>query len=208
VGNQLETNAMFDFETKSSYTIRVRTTDSGTPAQSFEKAFTITVLDVNEPPTSITLSPATVQENLPPGTTVGSLSATDPDAGASATFTLVSTVDCPGADNASFQLTGNTLTTNKSFDFETKPVYSICVRATDNGTPALTFDENLTVTVLDANDQPTDIQLSNAKVAENLAAGAPVGTFSSTDQDVPTQTFTYTLVSGTGSDDNASFQIV
>src|SRR5438874_9716632 len=34
-GNRLKTSAAFDFETKSSYSIRVRTTDSG--ARSFEK---------------------------------------------------------------------------------------------------------------------------------------------------------------------------
>ena len=37
-GGQLQTAAMFDFETKSSYTIRVRTTDSGGPASSSRRS--------------------------------------------------------------------------------------------------------------------------------------------------------------------------
>jgi hypothetical protein len=45
-GNELRTNAVFDFETKSSYSIRVRTTDQG--GLFFERTFTITVTDVEE----------------------------------------------------------------------------------------------------------------------------------------------------------------
>src|SRR5262249_40945528 len=47
-GNQLQTAASFDYEARSSYSIRVRTTDKG--ELSFEKAFTITIGDVNEAP--------------------------------------------------------------------------------------------------------------------------------------------------------------
>src|SRR5262249_5296406 len=47
--NQLKTNTQLDFETKSSYFIRVRTTDQG--GLSFEQAFTVTVNDLNERPT-------------------------------------------------------------------------------------------------------------------------------------------------------------
>jgi hypothetical protein len=45
-GNTLKTVAPFDFETKSSYSIRVRATDQG--GLSFEKIFTISVTDVQE----------------------------------------------------------------------------------------------------------------------------------------------------------------
>ncbi len=52
LGNALRTNTSFDFETKSTYSIRVRTTDQG--GLFFEKSFTINVTDVNE----LTLSAA------------------------------------------------------------------------------------------------------------------------------------------------------
>nr|MCE2718594.1 DUF4347 domain-containing protein [Anabaena sp. 49628_E55] len=45
-GNQLKTNAVFDFETKNSYSIRVRTTDQG--GLFFEKQLTIGVTDLND----------------------------------------------------------------------------------------------------------------------------------------------------------------
>ncbi|WP_160397671.1 S-layer homology domain-containing protein [Paenibacillus sp. MMS18-CY102] len=57
-----------------------------------------------------------------------------------------------------------------------------------------------------ANSAPTDIALSNASVNENLASGTTVGTLSATDVDA-SETFTYSLVSGAGSADNASFTI-
>ena len=50
-GSSLKTAAVFDREAKSSYSIRMRTTDNGSPARSFERAFTVTVGDVNEAPT-------------------------------------------------------------------------------------------------------------------------------------------------------------
>jgi len=48
VGGQLRANIEFDFETKSSYTIRVRSTDQG--GATFDKQFTITVVNINENP--------------------------------------------------------------------------------------------------------------------------------------------------------------
>lgn len=47
-GNELRTASVFDYETKNSYSIRVRSTDSG--GAFFEKAFLITINDVFEDP--------------------------------------------------------------------------------------------------------------------------------------------------------------
>ncbi|MBL8061663.1 MAG: S-layer homology domain-containing protein [Anaerolineales bacterium] len=155
----------------------------------------------NSAPTDIALSTSALAENLPSGTTVGTFSSTDPNLGDTFTYSF-----CGGADDASFSLTGNALKTAAIFDFETKTSYSICIRTTDNG--ALTFDKTFVITVNDVNENsaPTDIALSASALAENLPSGTTVGTFSSTDPNLG-DTFTYTLVSGTGSDDNAAFSI-
>ena len=87
VGGQLVTAAVFDFETQSSYSVRVRTTDGG--GLFFEKAFVITVNDVNDAPTDVALTPSSVDENQPIGTTVGTLTTTDQDAGDTFTYALV-----------------------------------------------------------------------------------------------------------------------
>ena len=199
-GSNLLTNAVLDYETKSSYSIRVRTTDGG--GASFEKQFTVTISNLNEAPANITLSKSTVAENSAIGTTIGTLSATDPDGDTSFTYKLV-----PGTgstDNASFQISGPNLLTNAMFDFETKSSHSIRVRATDGG--GASFEKQFTVTVSNLNEAPANITLSNSTVAENSAIGTTIGTLSATDPDGDTS-FTYALVPGTGSTDNASFQI-
>ncbi|MEI8080808.1 MAG: MBG domain-containing protein, partial [Actinomycetes bacterium] len=64
-----------------------------------------------------------------------------------------------------------------------------------------------TMTGVAVNDAPTDILLSPNTMPENAAVGTVVGTLSTTDVDSD-DTFTYTLLPGTGSTDNASFTIV
>ena len=56
------------------------------------------------------------------------------------------------------------------------------------------------------NYAPTNLTLSNNTIAENQAIGTGIGTFTSTDPDTG-NTFTYSLVTGTGSTDNALFAI-
>jgi len=140
-GTNLRTSAMFDFETKSAYNICIRVTDQG--GLSIDKNFVITVNNLNEAPTAISLSANSVNENQPVNTVVGALTATDLDAGATFTFSLTCAV--AGADDGSFNILGTNLRASAIFDFETKSSYNICVRVTDQG--GLTFDKNFIVTV-------------------------------------------------------------
>ncbi|MEO5715846.1 MAG: kelch repeat-containing protein, partial [Luteolibacter sp.] len=57
-----------------------------------------------------------------------------------------------------------------------------------------------------ANNAPSDLMLSATSVVESAPANTTVGTFSSTDLDAG-DSFTYSLVSGSGSNDNAAFTI-
>ena len=190
-----------------------------TPAPNFDGTFTIgtsvtdgnlwvsgtktmTGVAVNDAPTDITLSPNAVPENSPVGTAVGTLSTTDVDAGDTLTYTLVSGEG--STDNASFTIDGSTLKTAASFNFEGRSSYTVRVRSTDAG--GLYAEKTLTIAVTDVNEAPTDIALSANTVPENSPAGTAVGKLSTTDVDAG-DTFTYTLVIGTGSTDNASFTI-
>ena len=69
------------------------------------------------------------------------------------------------------------------------------------------IDRQFTIFVDNVNEAPTGLVLSPSSIAENNAVGAVVGAFSSLDPDAG-DTFNYTLVSGTGSTDNAKFTIV
>ncbi|MDX2230105.1 MAG: putative Ig domain-containing protein, partial [Leptolyngbyaceae cyanobacterium bins.349] len=66
---------------------------------------------------------------------------------------------------------------------------------------------SLTVNSASSNQAPINLSLSNTSIAENLPSGTVVGTLTTTDPN-PGDTFTYSLVSGTGSTDNGFFTIV
>ena len=157
----------------------------------------------NIAPTGISLSNSSTSENQPVGTTVGTFSTADPDSGNTFTYTLVG--GSGGADNSSFYISGNQLKTAESFSYEEKASYSIRVRSMDQG--GLDTESIFTINVTNVNQEPNDIGLSNNNILENQPIGTVIGTFSTTDPDSG-NTFTYTLVSGTGSGDNGSFAIV
>ncbi|MFN7715339.1 MAG: ELWxxDGT repeat protein, partial [Pseudanabaenaceae cyanobacterium] len=201
VGNQLQINVSPDFEAKSSYAVRVRTTDQG--GLSFDKALTISINNINDAPTNLLLSASSINENVPVNSVIGTFTSTDQDTGNTFTYALVS--GAGSTDNAAFTIVGNQLQINSSPDFETKSSYAVRVRTTDQD--GLTFEKALTININNVNDAPIDILLSANSINENAAANITVGTFTSTDQDTG-NTFTYALVSGVGSTDNAAFTIV
>jgi YVTN family beta-propeller protein len=116
-------------------------------------------------PTDIALSPASVNENQPVATTVGSFSTTDPDAGDVFGYGLVAGVG--STDNGSFQLVGNSLQTNAVFNFEAKSSYSIRVRSTDAG--GLFFEKALTVAVNNVNEAPVNTVPAALSINEDTA---------------------------------------
>ncbi|MBO1348908.1 MAG: VCBS repeat-containing protein [Hormoscilla sp. GUM202] len=199
-GDQLLFNSSPDFETKSSYSIRVKSTSAA--GLSYSENFTINVKDVNEDPTDINLSNNSIDENVAANTVVGTFSTTDPDTGDSFTYQLVAGTG--DTDNAAFTIDGDQLLFNSSPDFETQSSYSILVQTTD--AEGESYSKNLTININDVNEDPTDINLSNNSINENVAANTVVGTFSTTDPDTG-DTFTYQLVAGTGDTDNSAFTI-
>jgi hypothetical protein len=161
------------------------------------------LIEPNNAPTDISLSEDGVDENQPADTAVGIFSTMDADTGNTFTYTLVA--GAGDTDNASFNILLDSLRTSEVFDYETKGSYTIRVRSTDQG--SLYFEKVFSITVIDANDPPTDISLSEDSVDENQPADTAVGIFSTMDADTG-NTFTYTLVAGAGDTDNASFNIL
>ena len=126
-GGVLTSKEVFDLETKSTYQLNVRTTDSG--GLTYDGVVMVQVTNVNEAPTGIDLSSSSISENVATGTTIGTFSTYDPDAGD--TFTYVFTDNSSYPDNGSFTIVGNTLKSKFVFDYETKNTYLIRVRSTD-----------------------------------------------------------------------------
>lgn len=103
---------------------------------------------VNQAPTEILLSAATVGENLPASTLVGMLAAVDSDAEDTFTYELVAGEGA--ADNTLFRIVGNALQTAAILDFESRPERSIRVRATDQA--GASVERTFVITVTDVRE--------------------------------------------------------
>jgi len=204
-GQDLKANTTFDFETKSSYSIRVRTSDFG-GRFSFEKSFTITVNNLND--SSPVFNAGTDAFSVAEGSlAVGTVSAADPDGPAPALTYSIS----GGADEARFNINTSTgaLVFLAAPDFESPTdvggnnEYEVQVSASDGVNAAAT--QNVAVSIQDVNEPPS-IALANAltTLAED-ASTAPaikVADIIVTDDALGTESF---ILSG---DDAALFEIV
>ncbi|HRX34991.1 MAG TPA: M10 family metallopeptidase C-terminal domain-containing protein [Aestuariivirga sp.] len=132
---------LLNFEDQTSHQISVRVTDSG--GNQIDRNFTISVTDVNEAPSNITISNATVVENAAHNSLVGTLSATDPDTGDTLTYTLL--------DNAlaRFSLSGQDILVNDGprIDYERWTSHTITVQAMDSAGNTTTRD--IVISVID-----------------------------------------------------------
>ena len=142
----------------------------------------------NQAPTDIALSASSLAENNASNATVGTLTATDVDAGSTHTFTLVS--GAGSTDNAAFNLSGNALRLTGSADFEAKSSYSVRVRATDAG--GLFFEKAFAITVTDVNEAPTISAISGQTTAEDTATSAIAFTVGDVETDAGLLTVTAT----------------
>ena len=99
-------------------------------------------------PTAILLSPLSVKENTPDGAVVAILSATDPDAGDTHAYELISgnTPD----DNAHFRISGNQLVVNQGLDrdFEQNPA-PLLIRVRVRDASLNPFEELIAIPLLD-----------------------------------------------------------
>jgi len=181
------TTAAFDHEANASFDITATVTDQG--GLSTQQSFTIAVGDVNEAPTGLALDHASVDENQPAGTLVGTASASDPD-GNTLAYSLV---DDAGGRFAIDSATG-AITTTQAFDYEASHGYSVTVRASDGG--GLSVDKVFAIAVGDVNEAPTNLALDHASVDENQPAGTLVGNASASDPDG--NTLAYSLVDDAG----------
>ncbi len=206
-GSQLQASASFDFEAKSWYSVRLRSTDQG--GLFTEKAFTITVIDVDETAPVITLSNQSPNPNGP--IAVVGLDMSEQLLGFDPFTDLVlhrngQPVSLAGVGWHGY---GLAFTLQPFFDYNGSPgSYVLRISAATSGITDLAGNPLAGDAVLSwvVNAPPTDIALSATSIAENAGANAVVGTFTTTDPDA-SNTFIYTLVSGSGSTDNAAFNI-
>eukprot|EP00071_Canis_lupus_P054350 XP_544301.3 protocadherin beta-6 [Canis lupus familiaris] len=154
----LVTNGALDRESQAEYNITITVSDLGTPRLKTQHNITVTVSDVNDnaPAFSQTTYTLRVRENNSPALHIGTVSATDRDAGANAqvTYSLLRPRDphLPLASLVSINADNGQLFALRSLDYEALQAFEVRVGAADRGSPALSSQALVRVLVLDDND--------------------------------------------------------
>jgi hypothetical protein len=165
-----------DYETTLSFDLTVIVTDTGSLTDS--ASITINLNDVNEAPT-VSDDTFTVDEGSVNGTSVGAVSASDPDAGDSLSYGI--TAGNTGDAFAINRSTGEiTLDDSSGLDYEMTPSFGLTVVVTDTG--GLIDSASITITVNDVNETPT-VSDDTFTVDEGSVNGTSVGAVSASDPD-------------------------
>uniref|UniRef100_A0ABM0GNQ3 Cadherin EGF LAG seven-pass G-type receptor 3-like n=1 Tax=Saccoglossus kowalevskii TaxID=10224 RepID=A0ABM0GNQ3_SACKO len=175
----LLTNRLLNYEDEASHSITVQANGQHGMAV---KTFMVTVTDVNEPPTYLSLHNTVVQENIN-NALVGIVTAQDPE-GDAIDFEI--TQDPTG----SFQLlttgTPNTkrLVTTRALDYESELSLTVAIRAKEILDDTKTSESVVfAVNVIDVNEAPNMIRLDRNTISETATSGDIVGPLMITDPD-------------------------
>ncbi len=184
--------AALDYETHPTFTVTVEVTDSRTPGLTDSATITIHLVNLNEAPL-VNDQPFSVDENAANGTSVGTLVATDPDAGDRLTYSITG-----GNTDGAFALDADageiTVANRAALDYETHPIFTLTVEVTDNGTPGLTDSATITIHLVDLNEAPL-VNDQSFSVDENAANGTSIGTVVAIDPDAGNR-LTYSIKAG------------
>jgi len=139
----------------------------------------------NSAPVFGSVGPLSVAENTAAGTAIGAVTATDPDAGQTLTYSLSG--NGPFGINSS---TGEILVAG-TLDYETPPTsFTFTVTAWDNGSPPLSASTDVTINVTNVNEKPVfNGTPYSFDVPEDAADGTVVGSVSASDPEGDSVTY-------------------
>uniref|UniRef100_A0A803TLN0 Cadherin domain-containing protein n=1 Tax=Anolis carolinensis TaxID=28377 RepID=A0A803TLN0_ANOCA len=142
-----------DYEKSSLFEFEVQAMDGGGLRDRSKVLIFVTDVNDNVPELMMTFTISSIPENSPIGTKVAILNVRDRDSGVNGKVT------CSVPSNLPFQLKKTqddfyTLVTEKHLDREEVAAYNVTITAVDEGTPALSTSETISLMVLDTNDNP------------------------------------------------------
>ncbi|XP_044259254.1 fat-like cadherin-related tumor suppressor homolog isoform X3 [Tribolium madens] len=184
-----------DRERQDLYELRIRATDSGgkgpdNPPLYSEALVRISIDDINDNAPKFSLPSYTVKirEDIPKGSVVAVVTASDPDLGTDGEVVyFLEDSDSDGTFKID-RLSG-TIRTTKPLDFEERQVHSLIAFASDKGNPSLSSEASVTIYVVDVNENMHAPQFSdmvlNGTVKENQPMGTVVMQVNATDVDPP-----------------------
>ncbi|XP_034546279.1 protocadherin Fat 4-like [Notolabrus celidotus] len=178
-----------DREQKDKHTLLLTAVDGGKPQRSGTLNVTIIVLDINDnrPMFNQEIYQVEIQENVPVGTSVFRINATDPDEGANGEveYNLGKTLKKKVYDIFELDKLTGEITVKGLVDFEENDVYKLDVEASDKGTPPLTGECRVIIKLRDVNDNPPEIEVTSLsnKVPEDSKPGTIISLLSVSDKD-------------------------
>jgi hypothetical protein len=188
--------AQLDFETAPSLTLDVQVSDDD--GNSDTAAITVDLTDVAEggAPPVVDDQSFSLAENSANGTVIGSIAATDPDAGDVLAYAITG-----GTGSTAFSVDASTgeltVADAAQLDFETVPSLTLDVQVSDDDgnsdTAAITID----LTDVAEGGAPPAVENQSFSLAENSANGTVVGSIAATDPDAG-DVLAYAITGGTG----------
>ncbi|XP_027133924.1 protocadherin alpha-8 isoform X24 [Larimichthys crocea] len=178
-----------DRETARKHKLILTAVDGGKPAKSGAIDIIIDVLDVNDnsPVFTKELYSATLKENVPVGTVVIQVNATDFDQGANGEimYSFGNEVDPKLMDVFSIDADTGEIKVIGQIDFEQSKSYEIDIQASDKGQVPLTTDKSVIITVVDVNDNAPEIEVTSfsSSIKEDAKIGTTVALISVSDLD-------------------------
>nr|XP_019942873.1 PREDICTED: cadherin-7 [Paralichthys olivaceus] len=182
-----------DYETKSSFSLRVEATNRNIDSNfltlgpfSDTTSVKVTVDDVNEPPVfSSPLSKMVISEDAKVGTSIGRVSAHDPDTSNSAIrYSIDRNTDLERFFNVD-ALSG-IISTAKPLDREANSVHNLTIFAIESQDPTQIGKGITLITVMDINDNAPVFAIDyETLLCENAMPGQVIQTISAVDKDEP-----------------------
>uniref|UniRef100_A0A3B3D0J4 Protocadherin alpha-3-like n=1 Tax=Oryzias melastigma TaxID=30732 RepID=A0A3B3D0J4_ORYME len=178
-----------DRETTEKHKLRLTAVDGGKPAKSGNIEIIVDVLDINDNSPVFTKETysATIKENIPIGTIVIQVNATDLDKGANGEIIYSFGNEVKSKITELFSINENTgeITVKGQIDFEKSKSYEIDVQASDRGHAPLTTDKSIKINVIDVNDNPPEIEVTSFSnsIKEDSKIGTTVALISVRDSD-------------------------
>jgi len=183
---QLVTERAFNYEATPTHTLCVAADDG--QGASFAQTVVISIADVNDAPSGLSLDDAEVVEGAALGTQIGIFTTADEDAGDSHTYAFVA--GAGDADNSLFTLTsGGALATNTALTYTARSQYKVRVQSLDSG--AREIQQQFTIRVVGKSRLTLPGEPDVAIVTAGEFVTVPVG-FSATGNNIVSANFTVT----------------
>ncbi|MEQ2205131.1 hypothetical protein XENOCAPTIV_026304, partial [Xenoophorus captivus] len=189
VSAELVLQKALDREKQPAIKLTLIAVDGGKPSKSGSMQILINVIDVNDntPLFSKSLYKVSVSENVPLGTTILKLDATDLDEGSNSEikYFLMRGGTVESSNKFDVFPDSGEIVVKSHLDYEESNVYEIRVRATDRGASPRSGYSKVLVEVIDVNDNAPEISITSmvSPVQENAGIGTVVALVTVTDKD-------------------------